>query len=259
MNALSEAAILAQNLARNCGYAVFPCKASDKKPFKGSHGFKDAVRDPGAIAALWRRHPGELIGVATGAASGVDLLDVDIKHPPACAWWREACDRVPRTQTYRTRGGGFHLYFQHAPGVRNDQGRKICPGVDVRGDGGYLIFWFATGLECLDNTPPAPWPEWLLQIVRPPPRPTAPPRPLARPHTGPDRGIPVLLHRVAAAPEGQRNGLLYWASRRLAERIVVGRIRRAEAEAELLRAALSCGLPEPEARRTIQSGLRSAS
>ncbi len=66
---------LAENLIHNCGFAVFPCGA-DKKPFPRSQGFKDAVTDPVAVADLWRRYPGPLIGVATGERSGIDVLDV---------------------------------------------------------------------------------------------------------------------------------------------------------------------------------------
>ncbi len=253
---LSDVVSMAINIARNCGYAVFPCQADNKKPFLESHSFKEAAKDAAAIRELWRRYPGGLIGVATGEVSGIDLLDVDIKHAAACAWWRRHHARVPVTRTYRTRGGGIHLHFRHAPGVRNDQGKKICKGVDVRGDGGYLIHWFAAGLECLDDTPPAPWPDWLLQVVRPPPRPPAPPP--ARQYDGPDRGVPAILEKVATAAEGTRNGILFWGACRLGERIRAGRIGGGEAETALLHAARSAGLPDFEARQTIASAFRRA-
>src|SRR5690349_20251312 len=75
-------------LARNTGWRVFPC-AENKLPAiskqKGGNGFHDASADPDTIARLWRRGPGDLIGVRTGAASGIDVLDVDRKHPTALA------------------------------------------------------------------------------------------------------------------------------------------------------------------------------
>lgn len=49
---------------------VFPCRAS-KKP-ACPHGFRDAVIDAGEIEQLWDRHPGPLIGVPTGAATGFE-------------------------------------------------------------------------------------------------------------------------------------------------------------------------------------------
>jgi hypothetical protein len=173
MSAADEAGTIAQNLARNRGWACFPCN-DDKTPAwpkrLGGSGFKDASTDPDRIAWLWHTFPGPLIGVATGQVSGIDLLDIDNKHDAACAWWHENHHRLPTTSTYRTRGGGVHLHLVHAAGVRCSTGgpnRPLPLGVDVRGDGGYLICWFATGYECLDHSPPAPWPAWLLTELLP--------------------------------------------------------------------------------------------
>jgi hypothetical protein len=54
----------------------FPCRA-DKSP-ACPHGFRDASRDPAAILQLWHRFPGPLIGIATGAVSGVWVVDVSM-------------------------------------------------------------------------------------------------------------------------------------------------------------------------------------
>ena len=158
-----EARWIAQNLARNCGYRVFPVRL-DKKP-ACERGFLEASDDPGRVEELWRRYPAPLIGVATGEASGVDVLDIDVKHDEALAWWTANERRTPSTRTYRTRSGGLHLYFRHSGGVRCTTG-KVCHGIDTRGEGGYAIFWFAAGLECLDHCPPTVWPTWLLAELR---------------------------------------------------------------------------------------------
>jgi hypothetical protein len=156
----NEVAALARNLARNCGFAVFPCHGD--KSSATPYGFKDATAD--AITALWRRYPGPLIGIATGEISGIDALDLDVKHDAARAWWLAHRVQMPPTRTFRTRSGGVHFYFRHAPDVRNSAG-KIALGVDVRGSGGFVISWFAAGLPCLNHVPPVPWPEWLLQLI----------------------------------------------------------------------------------------------
>ncbi len=76
MTAPHEVPEAAQALARNCGYKVFPCRVHDKRP-TCPHGFRQASNDPAEIARLWRRYPGGLIGIATGQASGIDVLDID--------------------------------------------------------------------------------------------------------------------------------------------------------------------------------------
>jgi hypothetical protein len=57
---------------------------------------------------------------------------------------------------------------------------------------------------------------------------------------------------------GERNAKLNWAAYRAGEHIAAGELSEADAEAELLAAALDAGLDEAEARRTIQSGLAGA-
>ena len=78
-----EVCCLAQNLARNAGWAVFPCSLPKKLPTipkdRGGNGFHDATTQPDRIADLWRRGFGDLIGIATGKVSGVDVLDVDVQ------------------------------------------------------------------------------------------------------------------------------------------------------------------------------------
>lgn len=245
---MHEVALLAQNLARNCGYAVFP--VGENKHPRTPNGFKDAEREPDRIARLWGLYPGELIGLATGEASGISVLDVDQKHIKGALWWRQHCSRLLPTLTYETRSGGLHLYFRHADGVRNSQG-KLCEGIDTRGQGGYIIYWFAAGFGCFDPSPPAPWPAWLTaELTRP-----SPVLHRAAPSGG-GAGRTGLIRRVETAKEGERNGVLFWAANRLLD----DGVRQAEAEVLLLPAAAAAGLAsaaeQEEARRSIASAYR---
>jgi hypothetical protein len=249
-----DVAALAAALARNRRWAVFPCR-EDKRPATLS-GFKDAVSDPSAVADLWRRYPGPLIGIATGEASGIDVLDIDMKHGEALHWWQDNQATVPPTRTFRTRSGGLHLYFGHASGIGCSAGR-LALGVDTRGDGGYVVYWFAAGRECLDNTAPQPWPAWLLTALLP----KSKPAPLIRPMSPEraDRAIDGIVRAVQDAPEGQRNAVLHWAACRLAERVQGAQIGSGEALALLVAAGAGIGLTEAEARATARSGLARAS
>jgi hypothetical protein len=225
MNTTAEVCQLAQNLARNC-YAVFPC-LPDKRPATPC-GFKDASADPDRIAWLWERWPGPLIGVATGEMSGFDVLDVDAgkcpddapreiveKREAARAWWHANVARIPDSRAYETGSGGIHVYFRHDPRVRCSQS-VIARGVDTRGDGGYVIHWFAAGLECFDHNPPAAWPEWLLEALAPKPR--TPPRSAARrprQDSNVEDVIRRAIQRVGGAPEGAKHQELRKAARLL--------------------------------------------
>jgi hypothetical protein len=210
MTGPDEVCRMAQNLARNCGWRLFPCH-DDKRP-ACPHGFKNAANDPDTIAGLWRNYPAPLIGVATGAASGISVLDIDKKHPEAVVWWQRNLYRLPHTRAFATRSGGGHLYLLHRDGVKNTSS-KLCKGIDTRGEGGYIIFWFAAGFECLDHTPPQPWPDWLHAELT-----CQPPPPSSARRTDPERSLDAIVRTLAAAQDGERNSLLYWAACRFAER-----------------------------------------
>jgi hypothetical protein len=263
--AAAETCRLAVKLARNCGYAVFPMRITtggDKVPTRpkdeGGEGYRDASKDPDRIAWLWRNWPGPLIGVATGAVSEIDVLDIDsARHPQAAAWFEAAKPRIPSTRIYRSRSGGEHVYFRHANGVRCSS-NKLAFGTDIRGDGGSAVYWFGSGFPCIDPSPPAPWPVWLLECVLWQPPPPPPPDPRWRQDT-PERAqhaIEGILKRVSAARQGERNELLHWGACRMRERIVAGQIGQGEAASLLVAAARAVGLTESEARATIHSGFR---
>jgi hypothetical protein len=225
-----------------------PC-AGSKRP-TSPRGFLDASADPIALRELWSKYPGQLVGVRTGDASGIDVLDLDRKHPQAAEWWNAHRDSLPVTRVHRSRSGGLHLFFQHTPDMRCSASR-IARGVDVRGDGGYVIWWPIAGLPVLCDAPLALWPEWLrIQLL-------SPQRREALRATVPDRHALVRLVRlVAGAREGERNGLTYWAACRAGEMVASGLFDADAAVALIAEAATRAGLPRVEAERTARSGIR---
>jgi hypothetical protein len=126
------------------GWPVFPCRPIEpgrKRPMTRS-GFHDASTEAATIRAWWRRLPDALIGVPTGRATGLVILDIDVKNDRANGY--DTLDDLghsilPDTWLVHTASGGLHLYFD--PGdreIRNSAG-KLGPGLDIRGDGGYVI------------------------------------------------------------------------------------------------------------------------
>ncbi len=128
-------------------------------------GLEDATTERDAVATIWRGYPCTLIGIPTGVRSDFDVLEVDVRHDAARAWLVAAKDRIPATRTYQTRSGGFHFLFRHAAGMRSGDG-VVVKGVNIRGDGEYVAFWFAAGFPCTDHSPIANWPDWLLEVLR---------------------------------------------------------------------------------------------
>ena len=135
------------------GLPCFPCHADKAPAIPGPGGFKHAAAEPPALRTLFQRYPGELVGVPTGEASGLSVLDLD-KYPEAKAWLAMHRARLPATRVHRTKSGGLHFVFQHVAGVRNTQGR-LAKGVDTRGQGGYAVWWPAAGYPVLCDAPPA--------------------------------------------------------------------------------------------------------
>ena len=80
------------------GIPVFPV-AEDKKP-TCPQSFKDASKNPDQVRRLWAQHPGPLIGMPTGSASGIAVLDVDTaRHPEATEWLEAHAQRLPQTRS----------------------------------------------------------------------------------------------------------------------------------------------------------------
>jgi len=128
------------------------------------------------IEHWWGQWPDAGIGIATGPASKVWVLDCD--GDDAIAWYRDQCraQGLVRTVGVKT-GRGRHFWFEWPGGdgvnIRNAQG--IVPGVDVRGDGGYVIgpptrHRNGARYELLTAAPydvaPRQAPAWLIELVR---------------------------------------------------------------------------------------------
>lgn len=74
------------------------------------------------------------IGIVTGSISGIAVVDTDGAEAVQLAKDLE----LPATPHVKT-GRGFHAYYQYKDGIRNFQKRDDLPGIDLRGDGGYVV------------------------------------------------------------------------------------------------------------------------
>ncbi len=124
--------------ACSCGDAACPSPAKHPRTRRGC---KDATTDERRIRAWWRQWPDANVAVATGRDSGLMVIDVDPRHNGDDTW--DALQHelaVPPTWEVRTGGGGLHAYFGYPAGAAITIGAAVLgPGVDHRGDGGYVV------------------------------------------------------------------------------------------------------------------------
>ncbi|NIT04147.1 hypothetical protein GTO10_04460, partial [Candidatus Saccharibacteria bacterium] len=127
----------------DCGWKVFPVKPREKIPLT-EHGCKDATSNERTIVAWGEKWPDANIGVATGQASGIVVLDVDKRHGGDDSLFEleQKHGELPKTVEVITGGGGRHIYFKYPSGdvtVKNAAGLAGIAGLDIRGDGGYVV------------------------------------------------------------------------------------------------------------------------
>lgn len=175
--------VLALHTAKDgkCSCGSPACQSQGKHPRYHSQtladGLKSATLDTTTITGWWQLWPETNVGIVTGAQSGIVVLDVDPAHggDDSLRDLERANGALPQTPTALTGGGGTHYIFAH-PGkeIKNSAGR-VGPGLDIRGDGGYIVaapsmhasghaYTWATDAHPAD-VKPAPMPKWLLDLA----------------------------------------------------------------------------------------------
>jgi hypothetical protein len=131
----------------------------------------DATSDEGRIRQWWTTWPDANIGIATGTGSGVFVIDVDgPTGRSTLERWQQERGWHPETLTAIT-GRGSHLYFRQEGLKVPNSASKLGKGIDVRGDGGYVVAppsMHASGHRYAwkdPGWPVATAPDWLLDAI----------------------------------------------------------------------------------------------
>ena len=142
---------------------VFPCSAT-KAPLI-PNGFKGASTDPDQIRRWWRDWPDALVAIPTGSISGLLFLDVD---PDGAEWYRSHAHMLGAKCIHET-PRGKHLVFRMPKTVIRCSAGRLAKGIDIRAEGGYVIFWPAHGLPVIgDLGEITPLPSSLLDLLQHP-------------------------------------------------------------------------------------------
>jgi Bifunctional DNA primase/polymerase, N-terminal/Primase C terminal 1 (PriCT-1) len=199
------------------GWRMFPVEAGNKKPPLVKGWPEKATCHAGQIEAWASKFPGCNWGVATGAQSGVFVLDCDGEAGRALlAALESQHGKLPATLTSRTGriDGGEHRWFTCKAGVAIGN-RGLGEGLDIRGERGYAMVppcrhpsgaayeWAAPETAIADASP------WLMKLLAP-------------------ASAPV-LREDQIIPNGQRNSTLT---------SIAGRMRRNGASKEEIHAEL---------------------
>jgi hypothetical protein len=239
--------------------------------------YKAATAELEQVEAWWATWPDANIGLATGAVSGLWVLDIDGLEGEAsfAALVQEHDGELGETLMAST-GKGYHLYWRMPQGA--EQGRRIGvrPGIDIIGGQGYLVAppsVHPSGRVYRWLNPeavPLQAPQWLFELQRPKTAPAGAPR-IRAPRMRPEgveasegiqdarRYLDGVIRRavtqVAYAVEGGRNDQLYrqavWAAS-VAAGLGSG---MGEVEASLRHAARRAGLEDHEIDNTLRSAM----
>jgi hypothetical protein len=246
----------------------------EKSPYN-SNGLKGATRSTRIVDIFFGdKFPAAAVGVPTGEPLGAWVLDLD-KHGDRDGheWLAEMEAKhgpLPDTARASTANGGTHIFFRHVDGVRNRA--AIAPGVDTRGDGGYIL---APGSKMADGRAYkwtnhdghgmptfAEAPQWLLDMVvgklaAPEQRSEYVYRPIESVNERyVSRAVEDECAKMASAAVGNRGAQLFSSACALGEIVAAGALTRADAEDRLYAAAEASGLVKKDGTKSCRDKIK---
>ena len=98
-----------------------------------------ASTDEAQLREWWTRWPKAMIGLPTGRRSELYVVDIDDKDGvDGFATYRALA--LPLAEiAVRTPSGGGHVYFRWPGDGWGNTAKKLGPGIDTRGEGGYVV------------------------------------------------------------------------------------------------------------------------
>jgi replicative DNA helicase len=115
------------------GFSVLPLELRGKRPLVTWKEFQSR-RPTDEELVSWFTSDASNLGIVTGAISGITVIDCDSGEATRLAS-KMGLPVSPQVKT----GKGWHFYYAYEPGVGNFQKRDDLPGIDLRGDGGYVV------------------------------------------------------------------------------------------------------------------------
>ena len=196
-----------------------------------------ATNVPSEVEALFAAADTDDVAIVTGVDSGIFVLDVDPRHGgvETLEDLQDIYGRLPDTPMSITGSQGFHFVFRYPSlpeGVliRNDAGKRLGPGLDIRGEGGQISApptvhangrryeWELSSEP--GEVPVADAPSWLIELLLQDTTNERPRQERAERIDGEmlpgdrfmaERSWPELLEEVGASFVGSRDGIEFWS------------------------------------------------
>lgn len=161
---------------QRCSCGNRDCKNPGKHPAT-KNGLKDARLDPIWTGNFWQYQPNINIGIRTGSRAGIAVIDIDPRHGgnESLAALEAEHGPLPDTVESLTGGGGRHFFYKYPERASVRNRTNIRPGIDLRGDGGYVVAppsSHASGRRYTwreghgpHERRPAPMPLWLYDLI----------------------------------------------------------------------------------------------
>lgn len=231
------------------GWSCFPLRPESKEPSLKWEKFQKRLPNQEEVDE-WARAGGatdsvDQVAVVTGKVSGIIVLDID--GAEAWDWLAEqgvTLDQNTPIVCTNAEQRKYHYYYKH-PGFRVPNRIKFLPGMDLRGDGGYVVappsrhpdghlyHWSPNG-EPESN--PTTIPQWLMPFVEDPTlkSPKSHPKSKTTVKISPTDLLPPdedwVTKALQGVNEGERNSTAtklagYWCGMGMAESQVVEMVR----------------------------------
>lgn len=267
------------------GQPVIPCcpypGKSSKAPWmpQPHRGHLDATTDPDQIKQWWGKHPDALIGAPI--PDDMIVVDIDPRNGVTLEQFQARVGELTRTYTVHSgrMDGGVHLfYWRNTSALRvpfgtndPDLDQKVHDWANPTFHMGRHNKTFPSGADIKPNgytiVPPSLHPDTKApytyndEYVRALPHnlwlwlqpPDKPPRPTVGAGGPSPAALEGLVRKLATSRNGNRNKILYWATKRLVENDYPE-----EAYDRLAVIAGQVGLPGSEINKTMNSAIRGA-
>lgn len=150
---------------RELGWSIIPI-GLDKKPLMRWEEYQSRIPSVEEIKTWFNQWPNANIGIVTGSISKLVVVDIDPRHGGTNELFKDF-----KTPCSQTGGGGWHYYFTSDSKITNRAG--VLPGIDIRGEGGYVIAppslhssggsyqWIHPPQETLLSE----FPQWVFQVT----------------------------------------------------------------------------------------------